>query len=132
MIVLDASAALELLLLTKPGLGLADRLFEAGETLHAPELIDLEVGQVLRRYERSRGLTAERARQALDDFEALPLERYAHRLLLRRAWELRANLTIYDGAYVALAELLDAPLLTCDAAIARAAHRARVELVGAR
>ena len=130
MIVLDASAAIELLLLTRTGSSLVDRVFAPGEDLHAPELVDLEVAQVLRRFERAGELGAERARQALDDLADLPLERYAHRLLLPRAWELRSNLTIYDAVYVALAELLDAPLLTCDAALARAPHDARVELVG--
>lgn len=129
MIVVDASAALELLLLTAAGRGIAERLFDSGESLHAPELVDLEVAQVLRRFERSRALSAARAAEALDDWSALALERYSHALLLPRAWELRSNLTIYDGVYVALAELLDAPLLTCDAALARAPHRARVELV---
>ena len=130
MIVLDASAALELLLVTDLGRALADRLLEPRESLHAPELVDLEVAQVLRRFERAKTLSAARAEQALDDLAALPLERYSHRLLLRRAWELRPNLTLYDAAYVALAELLDAPLLTCDAALARAPYAARVELLG--
>jgi predicted nucleic acid-binding protein len=130
LIVLDASAALELLLMTETGERLVERIFAPTETLHAPELLDLEVAQVLRRYERGKALAASRAAEALDDLAALPLERYSHRLLLPRAWDLRANLTLYDAAYVALAELLDAPLLTCDAALARAPHAARVELLG--
>ncbi len=129
MIVVDASAALELLLLTESGHEIADRIFDPGESLHAPELIDLEIAQVLRRYERLGALSATRADEAFADWTALPLERYAHRLLLPRVWELRANLTAYDAAYVALAELLDATLLTCDAALARAPHGAKVELV---
>ncbi|MFN7942464.1 MAG: type II toxin-antitoxin system VapC family toxin [Thermoanaerobaculia bacterium] len=130
MIVLDASAALELLLRTAVGRDLAERVFDPAESLHAPELIDLEVGQVLRRYERTGVLGAARAEEALADFAALPLERYSHRLVLARAWQLRANLTLSDAAYVALAELLDAPLVTCDAALARAPHAARVEVLG--
>lgn len=130
MIVLDASAAIELLLGTPAGALVAERLFDPGESLHAPELLDLEVAQVLRRYERARILDAARAAAALHDLADLPLERYSHRLLLPRAWELRANLTIYDAAYVALAELLDATLLTGDATLARAKHHARVEVVG--
>lgn len=129
MIVVDASAALELLLLTEAGQAVAERLFDPAESLHAPELIDLEVAQVLRRYERLGALGMLRANEALADWTAFSLERYSHRLLLPRAWELRANLTAYDAAYVALAELLDATLLTCDAAIARAPHGARVELI---
>jgi predicted nucleic acid-binding protein len=130
LIVVDASAAIELILATPAGAAVADRLFDPEETLHAPELIDLEIAQALRRFERAKLLDARRAGEALRDFADLPLERYSHRLLLPRAWELRANLTLYDGAYVALAELLDAPLLTGDATLARARHGARVELVG--
>jgi predicted nucleic acid-binding protein len=130
LIVVDASAAIELLLGTPAGALVAERLFDPGESLHAPELLDLEVAQVLRRYERAKILDAARAAAALHDLADLPLERYSHRLLLPRAWELRANLTIYDAAYVALAELLDAPLLTGDATLARAPHHARVEVVG--
>jgi predicted nucleic acid-binding protein len=63
------------------------------------------------------------------DLDALPLECYPLCLLILRAWQLRANLTIYDAAYVALAELLDGPLLTRDTALARAPHGARVEMV---
>lgn len=131
MIVLDASALLELLLVTPTGRAIAERAFAPAASLHAPELIDLEVAQVLRRYERAGALPAGRAAEALQDLADLRLERYSHRLLLPRIWELRANSTAYDAAYVALAELLDAPLLTCDAALAAAPHGARVELFGA-
>ena len=128
MIVVDASAAIELLLGTAAGAAVAERLFDPVESLHAPELLDLEVAQVLRRYERAKLLDATRAEAALQDLADLPLERYSHRLLLPRAWELRANLTIYDACYIALAELLEAPLLTGDATLASAHHGARVEL----
>lgn len=130
MIVVDASVVLEVLLLSETGVAVGPRLFDPAEDLHAPELLDLEVAQVLRRHERSGALTARRASEALQDLADLRLERYSHRLLLDRAWALRANLTIYDAAYVALAELLGCPLLTCDAALARAPHGARVELLG--
>jgi predicted nucleic acid-binding protein len=130
LIVVDASAAIELLLRTPAGALVAERLFDPVESLHAPELIDLEVAQALRRLERADLVDSARAEEALRDFADLALERYSHRLLLPRAWELRANLTIYDAAYVALAELLDAPLLTGDTALARARHHARVEVVG--
>jgi len=131
VIVIDASAMLELLLLTPAGSVVADRVFQPMVTLHAPELIDVEVAQVLRRYERSGDLDAARANEALEDLADLAIERYSHRGLLPRIWELRANLTAYDAAYVALAEILDAPLLTRDARMARAPHGARVELVSA-
>ena len=129
MIVVDASAILELLLNTRRATRVSERLFVAGETLHAPHLLDLEVAQVLRRYATAGALTEQRGDQALGDLRDLPLERYPHNLFLDRIWELRHNLTAYDAAYVALAEALAAPLVTRDAALARARHRARVEAV---
>jgi predicted nucleic acid-binding protein len=128
LIVVDASAAVELLLATRLGVKLADRLLGDDETLHAPELLDLEVAQVLRRYERARALSAARAELALRDLADLRLERYPHRLLLPRAWEIRKNVSLYDGAYVALAELLDCPLVTCDGSLRRAPTGVDVEL----
>jgi predicted nucleic acid-binding protein len=130
MIVVDASAVLEVLLNTSDGAAIAARLFSAGETLHAPHLLDLEVAQVLRRYARSGELTARRGAQALHDLVDFPLVRYPHELLLARIWELRDGVTAYDAAYLALAEALAAPLVTRDAALAsNRAHRARVELM---
>ena len=96
------------------------RLFGQDETLHAPHLLDVEVAQVLRRYYLHRELSSRRAEQALDDLAALKLERYPHEPLLPRIWQLRENITAYDAAYVALAEALNAPLLTCDARLADA------------
>lgn len=129
MIVVDASAVLEVLLNTRVGARLADRLLAPGETLHAPHLIDVEVAQVLRRYWRTRELDDARGQEALEDLADLPLTRYPHGLLLPRIWELRDNVTAYDAAYVALAEALDAPLVTLDAALKSSrAHRARIEL----
>ncbi len=130
MIVVDASALLEVLLNTPDAGRVSDRLFGSGETLHVPHLIDLEVAQVLRRYAASGWLTADRGAQALQDLTDFPLIRYPHDLLLRRIWELRHTLTAYDAAYVALAEALDAPLVTRDAALAVAdGHAASVELL---
>jgi predicted nucleic acid-binding protein len=129
VIVVDASAILEVLLNTTAATRVATRLFAPGETLHAPHLIDLEVAQVLRRYAAAGALTEERGNQALEDFVDLPLERYPHRLFLDRIWELRHALTAYDAAYVALAEALPAPLVTRDTALARARHRATIEVV---
>ncbi len=119
MIVLDASAVLELLLRTPAAAAIERRLFAPGQTLHAPHLIDLEIAQVLRRYEAAGDMTTERAGQALQDFADLPLERYPHDLFLRRIWDLRRNVTAYDAAYLALAEALPAPLLTRDRRLAR-------------
>lgn len=130
MIVVDASAALEVLLRTAAAAAVEARLFDAGESLHAPHLIDVEVAQVLRRYASRGRLAPERCRAALVDLADLPLSRYPHDPLLPRIWDLRRNLTAYDAAYVALAEALEAPLVTRDRRLAAApGHAARVELV---
>lgn len=92
----------------------------AGRSLWAPHLIDAEVGHSLRRRVVTRKLQDERASDALGTFARLPLRRIHHRILLDRAWQLRHNFSFYDGLYVSLAELLDAPLLTLDRRLARA------------
>lgn len=128
MIVVDASAAIDLILLGG-GSRFADRLLDPGESLQAPHLIDLEVAQVLRRLVRIGGLTGDRAASALDYFMNLPISRHPHSHLLPRIWQLRSNLTAYDAAYVSLAEALRVPLLTLDARLRRAGgHTAVVEL----
>ncbi|MBI4728174.1 MAG: type II toxin-antitoxin system VapC family toxin [Acidobacteria bacterium] len=133
MIVLDASAAIELVLDTEAGEAVARRIADPGESLHAPHLIDLEVAQALRRYSREGQVSHARARHALEDFGDLDVERYPHHDLLPRIWELRGGVTAYDAAYLALAEALRAPLLTLDARLARArGHSARLELVASR
>ncbi|MFN2387539.1 MAG: type II toxin-antitoxin system VapC family toxin [Thermoanaerobaculia bacterium] len=105
------------------------RVLAPRETLHAPHLLDLEVAQVLRRYLGQGDLSEQRAAESLRDFLDLSVARYPHEPFLPRIWQLRANLTAYDAAYVALAEALDAPLVTRDARLARAAgHEARIEL----
>jgi len=130
VIVVDASAILEALLQRAAAAAVEERLFEEGLPLHAPHLIDLEATQVLRRYAAAGQIGAVRCRRALDVLRDFPLRRYSHDVLLERVWELRHNLTAYDAAYVALAEALDATLLTCDRRLAAApGHRARVELV---
>ena len=130
MIVVDASAVLETLLRTPAAAAVEGRLFDSRQTLHAPHLIDVEVAQVVRRYAAAGELDAERGREALADLADFPLLRYPHDLLLQRIWELRNNLTAYDAAYVALAEVLGAPLLTRDRRLAAApGHHAQVELV---
>jgi predicted nucleic acid-binding protein len=104
----------------------------AGEQIAVPALADLEVASVLRRAVLSGGMDDRRAAQALADLVALPLRRALHTPLLSRAWELRANITPYDAAYVALAEALESPLVTADARLARAAGpRCEIELVTA-
>ncbi len=131
MIVVDASAVLEVLMRTPAGERLSKRLHESAETLHAPHLLDLEIAQVVRRYCVAGKVTPARGRQAITALLDLPLQRYPHAPLLPRIWELRHAITAYDAAYVALAEELDAPLVTSDAKLAKAhGHRARIELVG--
>jgi predicted nucleic acid-binding protein len=101
-----------------------------GERLSAPELIDLEVGSVLRRQNRSGQIDDRRAEMALQDLAATPLQRAAHTKLLARCWELRQNLTFYDAAYVALAEALEVTLLTGDLRLARATGpRCQIETI---
>ena len=130
MIVLDASAVLELLLRSQ-GSAVVERHIASGdETLHAPHLLDLEVAQVLRRFCATEALDPERAWTALEDLRELDIERYPHEPMLDRIWQLRSNVTAYDAAYLALAEALGARLLTFDARLARATgHRARIELL---
>jgi predicted nucleic acid-binding protein len=130
VIVVDASAVLESLWRAPAAAAVDARLFEPGQTLHAPHLTDVEVAQIIRRYAASGDITAERGRAALEDLADLPVQRYPHGVLLPRAWALRKNLTAYDAVYVALAELLDAPLLSRDRRLATAASRhARIALV---
>lgn len=130
MIVLDASAALALLLGGEGAERVATRVLDPAESLHAPHLLDLEVAQVVRRYWRAGDLSPARGGQVLDDLLALPIRRYAHEPFVARIWALRANATAYDAAYLALAEALRSPLLTRDARLAAVPGvRARVEVV---
>jgi predicted nucleic acid-binding protein len=130
MIVVDASAVLEMLLRTPAARAVERWLFDPAQTLHAPHLLDVEIAQVLRRYAASGEIDDERGRAALTDLADLPVHRYPHDILLPRVWDLRNNLTAYDAVYVALAEALDAPLLTRDQRLAAApGHHARIELV---
>jgi predicted nucleic acid-binding protein len=130
VIVVDASAVLEVLLRTERAPAVERLLFAEWETLHAPHLLDVEVAQVLRRYAAAGEIDEDRGRAALVDLEDFPMRRYPHAFLLPRVWALRDNLTAYDAAYVALAEVLGAPLVTCDRRLAAApGHAARIEVV---
>lgn len=130
MIVVDASALLEFLLQTRLGTRVEARLFRSEDELHSPHLVDVEVTQGLRRLVRTGEVSADRAAEAIADLASLDLHRHAHLDLLPRAWKLRENITSYDAMYVALAEALDAPFLTCDAPLAKApGHRATIELI---
>jgi len=130
VIVLDASAVIELLLHTPTGVVVAAEVADPALSLHAPHLLAVEVTQVLRRYVAGGVLEPEAAVAALGDLTDLDIERYEHEPLLPRIWALRDNLTAYDACYVALAEVLDAPLLTTDAGLAAApGHEARIRLL---
>ncbi|MDQ3629070.1 MAG: type II toxin-antitoxin system VapC family toxin [Actinomycetota bacterium] len=133
MIVLDASAVLELVLNTEAGRQVLERIEDPAESLHAPHLMGVEVAQVLRRYVRAHQVAEETAASALSDLLDLDVARYEHEPLLPRVWQLRDNVTAYDGVYLALAEVLDAPLLTRDRRLAGSSgHDAVVELVAGR
>ena len=131
MIVLDASALLEFLLQTPLGTKVEARLFRDTDELHSPHLVDVEVTQGLRRLVRMGEISADRAAEAIADLAGLDLHRHAHLDLLTRAWTLTENVTAYDAMYVALAEALDATVVTCDAPLAKApGPRAEIEVVG--
>lgn len=127
MLVLDTSAALHALAHRPAHPALLARLRE--EEVIAPHVLDLELLQALRNLVRGGRVSPDQALDIRADFEALSITRYAHGGLTDRIWELRHNLTAYDAAFVALAELLDCPLVTSDARMAKASgHRADVEV----
>ena len=118
MIVADASAVVEMLLGPgSPAGNVLARHFGEQDVVCAPHLLDPEIGQALRRLVLGREMSAARAQAALDDLADLPIRRFPHTALISRAFALRANVTVYDGVYLALAEALGAPLISCDAAL---------------
>lgn len=119
MIVVDASA-LAPALADDSADGHRARAALRGQDLTAPELLDLEVASVLRRQVAAGLLSGHRVEQALADLLALPLRRVRHAPLLPRCWELRHNITMYDAAYVALAEVLGVALITADERLSKA------------
>ncbi|MEA2239380.1 MAG: hypothetical protein QOC81_4104 [Thermoanaerobaculia bacterium] len=128
MIVIDASLIVDVLIAPE-----AEHLLEyvfSIDDLVAPHVVDIEVLSALR-HSWFRGLLSdERLAEALADFGDLRVERYSHELLRQRIWSLRANVTASDASYVALAELLDAPLITRDARLSRSSgHTARIEFI---
>ena len=128
MIVVDTSAVFSAVAETPPNKGLVDRI-HAAERLHAPHLIDVEFVHALRRFVSHGRMTADLADSKLHDFSEMAIIRYPHVRFRDRLWELRANLSAYDAAFVALAEALGIPLVTADRRLARSTgHSAVIEL----
>jgi predicted nucleic acid-binding protein len=132
VLVVDTSATVAALVGRPRNERLIERLSSDGD-LHAPHLLDVELLHTLRRLLITGQLREDRAAEARADFADLMIDRYEHTIIADRVWELRRNLTAYDATFVALSELLQAPLVTCDARLANApGHDAQVELFAAR
>lgn len=127
VLVIDTSALLEVLIGRVRDGQLLTRLTEERE-LHCPHLLDIEVLHALRGLVRRGQISSDRAADARVDLDDLTLIRYPHPALADRIWGLRENLSAHDAAFVALAEALDAPLVTCDARLARAPSEASIEV----
>ena len=134
---LDASAAVDTLLNFEPN---ARRVRERirredsgdpRESLHVPHLFEVEVLHVLRRLTLGGQISQSRGLRAVRLLSTMRLTRYSYGPFIERIWELRENGSAYDAAYVALAEALDAPMITTDARLAQApGHSARIEMYG--
>ncbi len=130
MPVLDASVMVEALLAGPHGRRAEDRIAGEQRTLWAPELFDAEVGSAMRAGVRRKKLQTHQAAQALEELTKLPVHRISHARLVPFAWLLRDNVSFYDALYVALAQLLQEPLLTFDARLARAKVDVEIEVLG--
>jgi predicted nucleic acid-binding protein len=130
LIVLDASALVSILLDPGPNAEpIRERIERTGESVHVPHLLDVEVLNVLCCQTLRGTLARERGATALKDLESMKMTHYPHTPLLRRIWDLRENVTVYDATYIALAEALGAPLVTRDTRLAQApGNSATVEL----
>jgi len=129
MPVVDASVMFEFLALGDHEEAARERLLGERQALWAPELLDAEVGHALRRAVLRRQADADLAVRALWELEKLPVHRISHQGLVHYAWALRDRVSFYDGLYVALAQLLDQPLLTFDKRLAKAGLDAEVEVL---
>ncbi|MDQ3734261.1 MAG: type II toxin-antitoxin system VapC family toxin [Actinomycetota bacterium] len=118
---IDASALVDVLAGDRPSTGLLQRV--SREPWHAPHFIDLELLNSLRRLVLRNQITVELAASVQSDFSLITISRYAHLGFRERIWELRDSMTAYDAAYIALAEALDAPLVTTDTRLGRASGR---------
>ena len=121
ILVADASVLVEYLLRTERSAAVRETIEAPDTDLHIPALCDVEIASALRRAIALGFLSETRAMEAVDTYLDLALVRYSHEHLLRRILALRRNFSAYDAAYVALAEELNAPLLTGDRRLARAA-----------
>jgi predicted nucleic acid-binding protein len=119
-VVVDASAVVEFLFQTERAAAIGATLQAAGVVLHAPALCDVEVTAALRRTLLASLASEDRVYDAVTDYLDLPITRHGHQALLPRILALRYNFSAYDATYVALAERLEAELLTADEALARA------------
>lgn len=128
MIVLDASATVAWLLQTPAGLLIEQRIFSRQETLHTVHLLDVDVVHILLRLVARGVVYQKRAEQAIEDLAALRITRYAPSLLVPRIWRLRQYQIARNAAYLALAEEIKAPLVTCNRHIALAPGFTKVEL----
>ena len=122
LLVADASALVEVLLRTPQAASLDPTLNHPEADLHIPALCDIEIVSALRSGLRRELFPAWRAEEALQDYLDLPLTRHGHQGLVHRCLQLRDTLSAYDASYVALAERLDADLVTADRRLARAAR----------
>ena len=128
MIVIDASAVVELLTAGSLADAISHAIGNPDQELAAPYIIDIEVMSALRGLAAGKRLIDRHsAAELIATFTSLPIDRYSHIPLLERIWELRHNFTAYDAAYIALAEQTDSILYTCDARLANG-HRARTKL----
>jgi predicted nucleic acid-binding protein len=127
MIVLDASAVVELLTNGPAASSLRNDLAGRDDSFLAPHLIDVEVVSAMRKLAAGQRVEAHRSEQYLTGLATLPVQRFPHARLLKRMWELRHNFTAYDAAYVVLAEATNSVLYTCDDKLATG-HRARVRV----
>jgi predicted nucleic acid-binding protein len=130
MAVVDASVIVEFLREGDPTRPVDVRLADEEHALWAPHLIDAEVGHALRREVRLGRMDAEAAADALREINDLPLRRVEHENLIHVAWDLRDNLSFYDGLYVALALALGETLITFDARLARSGLDLPIEVLG--
>lgn len=130
MIVVDASVVFDFLIRTTDSARIESRFVDAEFRLHAPELLPIEVISALGRQQRRRGVLP-KDEELVDDLHVLPVTLHPHLLFARRVWQLRHNFSAYDALYVALAEYLNAPLLTRDRRLAAPskAHKARIEVI---